>query len=287
MSRLKFCVGKRAAEPYYIKKLHIRLYSMEELCFYLCENASLLDEELLKKELIVWIDEECGMAELAKQLYEIIHFDGTVHSFASAVLTAVCFKSPEEIKLLEKRIRTYEEMDQVKRKKAQADHIFLSGRYALALEAYTELIEKLLRQEQEKKVTEDEFQHKMALLLHNLATTCARMFFFEAAAGLYEKAYSYAKEDVELKCILCCKKLSLSSAEYEKFVQTRKEYESLTEEVTKLIGQFDAQWSQMAEKKSFEEISLQKDLGNRDKYRELLLEKINGWKKQYQFYVMY
>lgn len=282
MSVLKFCVGSRAKQPYYMKGMHIRIYSMEELCYYMWENASLLDEELLKEELIQWIDEECKMAQLAKQLYEICHFDGSIHAFVNAVLTAVGFREPEEIKLLEKRIRTYEGMSPAGREKAQADHLFLSGRYVAAMERYMALIEK---SEPLAKNAGAEEKRFLTLLYHNMATACARLFFYEEAAAFYERAFRLGEES-ELKYALMCKRMVCTPVQFEIFVRERAGYKERAYEADRMLNEGSDRWMEAKERIDLEAAIALKETGKIEESVKIFRDRVDDWKKEYHAYVI-
>ena len=69
--RVSVCVGNYAETPYCIPGLGINVYSMEELCYCLKENAFLLDFSMMNDALADWIDRACGLRELAKTLYPL------------------------------------------------------------------------------------------------------------------------------------------------------------------------------------------------------------------------
>ena len=69
--------------------LDIRVYSMEELCYCLKENAFLLDLSIMNDKLVDWIGEECKVWELAKQLYPMVHKQGSLSVFVVTILQYV------------------------------------------------------------------------------------------------------------------------------------------------------------------------------------------------------
>ena len=68
MGSLILCHKKRAKQPYMITRVHIRIYTIEELCYYICNNLYLIDYTLMNRQLCEWIREELHMWELADQL---------------------------------------------------------------------------------------------------------------------------------------------------------------------------------------------------------------------------
>ena len=54
--RVSVCVGDYATTPYCVAGLEIEVYSMEELCYCIKENAFLLDFSLLNDGLVDWMN---------------------------------------------------------------------------------------------------------------------------------------------------------------------------------------------------------------------------------------
>ena len=57
--KASLCVGEYCENAYNVEGLDIRVYSMEELCYCLKENAFLLDLSIMNDKLVDWIGEEC------------------------------------------------------------------------------------------------------------------------------------------------------------------------------------------------------------------------------------
>ena len=62
------CQAKKANKPFYLNDINLNIYTIEELCFYLCNNLYLINHSILNKELCNWIDVELEMNQLANQL---------------------------------------------------------------------------------------------------------------------------------------------------------------------------------------------------------------------------
>ena len=69
------CLLPQAKKPYYIENIRMNIYSLEELCFYLYNNACLIDESLLNERLLDWLRDELGLTRLYRQLYDILFQD--------------------------------------------------------------------------------------------------------------------------------------------------------------------------------------------------------------------
>ena len=68
MSRVHLCLGRLADNPYTFEKSRVRVFSIEELCFFLRENAYLLDENIFTRGLFDWIGKECALPDLGQKL---------------------------------------------------------------------------------------------------------------------------------------------------------------------------------------------------------------------------
>ena len=55
MGRVYLCLGQNAELPYYFEKAKVHIWNIEELCYFIRENAWIMEPELLTKELIDWV----------------------------------------------------------------------------------------------------------------------------------------------------------------------------------------------------------------------------------------
>ena len=53
MGSLILCHKKHARQPYVIARGHIRIYTLEELCYFICNNLYLIDYTLIKRQTAV------------------------------------------------------------------------------------------------------------------------------------------------------------------------------------------------------------------------------------------
>ena len=58
MGSLILCHKKHARQPYVIARGHIRIYTLEELCYFICNNLYLIDYTLINRQLCEWIRTE-------------------------------------------------------------------------------------------------------------------------------------------------------------------------------------------------------------------------------------
>lgn len=86
MGRVILCMGQKAQTPYCFEKLGIRVWTVEELCFCLKENAFLLDEEIVSNVLVRWLEEQCELTELAGILQPMVRHQSSPAAFVIKIL---------------------------------------------------------------------------------------------------------------------------------------------------------------------------------------------------------
>ena len=81
MGSLILCHKKRAKHPYEITRIHKRIYTIEELCYYLCNNLYLIDYTIINEQLCRWIRDELELVSLAESLMEMLKNHVSVEQF--------------------------------------------------------------------------------------------------------------------------------------------------------------------------------------------------------------
>lgn len=149
--KASLCVGEYCENAYNVEGLDIRVYSMEELCYCLKENAFLLDLSIMNDKLVDWIGEECKVWELAKQLYPMVHKQGSLSVFVVTILQYVGMYDPEEILQVEQVLKQGAGLSNLEKRKSQIDYMVEKRKYAAAIRGYDMLLETWNHLEQEGK----------------------------------------------------------------------------------------------------------------------------------------
>ena len=55
MGSLILCHKKKASQPYKITRIHRKIYTIEELCYYLCNNLYLIDYTIMNEKICEWL----------------------------------------------------------------------------------------------------------------------------------------------------------------------------------------------------------------------------------------
>lgn len=217
--------GRRARSPYYVERFYVNLYSVEELCFLFVDKAELLDGEIMQREMVRWLEEQCGLSDLAHTLSALLNRKGSTAAYVGAILEYVSIYPPEVIRRTEEIVRGNEGLSPYERHKAKADYLLGEKRYLAALQQYQNLLlsvpdtEKLLQ----------------ARLYHNMGTACAGMFLYGQAADLYRRSYEIDGKREGLVMYLAALRMDRQEKAYIDYIAEHPEYHDLSLEVERIV----------------------------------------------------
>jgi len=144
---------------------------MEELCYVMRENAFLLDVTLLNDGLLDWIDQQCGLKELARALYPVVHKKGSLSVFVVSILNFVGLYDEQTVSEVERVLKMGAGLSGIERKKSQIDYLVKKKKYAAAIRGYDDLITKW--QEQDRKEQASSGAECLAAIWHNKGVAMA------------------------------------------------------------------------------------------------------------------
>lgn len=139
--RVSVCVGDYATTPYCIPGLELNVYSMEELCYCIKENAFLLDFSLMNDSLIDWIERQCGLKNLARELYQLAHKNGSLSAFGMMILAYTGLYDEDVIREIGQVLKKGAGLSTVEKRKSQIDHLVRQKKFLSALRGYDQLLE--------------------------------------------------------------------------------------------------------------------------------------------------
>lgn len=272
MGKVLLCTGEYAKIPYVFESLGIRVYSAEELCYVLKENAFLLDREIVDKRLVRWIDESLKLQELANALYPMLRQKTSVGAFAGIILQYVKFYDLETIRQTEEVYKRGANLSGYEKLKTRVDYMVSNGKYAPALLEYDVLLEQL--PEGEKELT--------ARIIHNKGVALTGLFLFEEAAEQFRRSYDILPDQETLIEYLAAKRMSMEEGEYISFAAGFPEYYEETLELEKRVEGLRSQW-ETAEQKQYLDMRLAwKQEGNVVRYYVETDKKVQDLKNRYR-----
>ena len=206
MGSLILCHEKKAKQPYEIARIHKKIYTIEELCYYLSNNLYLIDYTIVNKQLCEWIMEELEMDVLARELRACIKINGSVEQFVLLILKASSIYTEQELKKIEDIMKHLKNQKDVERQKYKADNLLESGETEAAILVYLSIIHG---------EWDETLDHKFYGRVYAcLGAAYGRMFLYEEAAKMYEAAYQICEEESLIKAYVYCCKQYLPEKEY-------------------------------------------------------------------------
>ena len=140
MGNLILCHDRRASHPYEITRIHCRVYTIEELCYYLCNNLYLIDYTIMNEQLCSWLQEELGMDRLASDLRDILRLRGSVEKFVITILKASrIYREPEMIRI-QNVLEHLKNQKDIERQKYKGDNLLESGEVEEAILVYQAIL---------------------------------------------------------------------------------------------------------------------------------------------------
>jgi tetratricopeptide (TPR) repeat protein len=200
MGKLIICNGKQSETPFYLKITNTKVYSIEELCYYIYHNVDILNEDFFGESFIRWLKEDLNLEDRACKLSEIKNKGGTLKEIVVSILCSCDYYTESEIKEYIHRLDELVKLSPYEKLKKKADNYLKYRQFAEAALAY----EKILDGEEVKSLSSEEYGN----ILHNLAIIKLHMVGIAEAAGGFKEAYERNKNPESLKQYLMALKLS-------------------------------------------------------------------------------
>lgn len=244
--------GKYAETPYFFEKTYVNLYSIEELCYCLAENAEFLDQEIVSDKLARWLDEQCDLSTLAHALFSLVNQKGSPAAYVGTILEYAGLYSEEEIAQIETVIKNNAGLSPYEKQKGKADYLLQNQRYALAMEQYESLLEQLPEEEIELR----------GRIRHNMGVIDACLFLFEHAAENFLEAYRTDGNVESLRHHLAAYRMGSKDKEYIAYIAQHPEYHELSLQVERLVEQAKGQFEMTDENRMLFTLQVCKEEGS-------------------------
>ena len=269
--------GRRAENPYYVERFYVNLYSVEELCFLFVDRAELLDGEIIQREMVRWLDEECGLGDLAHELDALLNRKGSTAAYVGATLGYVNIYPPDVIQRTEEIVRSNEGLSPYERQKAKADFLLGEKRYLAALQQYQNLAHTV----------PDSEKLLLAKLYHNMGVASAAMFLYGQAAEWFQKAYETDGKREGLTMYLAALRMGQQENAYIDYIAKHPEYHDLSLEVERMVRRAEGSFEGTDENRMLVTYQVMKDegagaVGSSTPYYEEIEKLTAGMKSSYR-----
>lgn len=202
MGNYLLCKRPAAAEPLYIENIHLRLYSMEELCFFLQTNLALADEVLENPALSSWLAQECGLKNQMREYQALTQEEGKLSARLNWIFAKSHYFSENELRHLRQEAEKLDAMPAAELQKQKGDALFRFGKYRRCIACYKAVFET-------EGVKEAEAAFRAAVY-HNMGCAYMRLFERTSALECFEKARE--QEDAPLYRQACARAACFDAA---------------------------------------------------------------------------
>ena len=180
MGKIILCRGKKADTPLTVLQTGVKLYTAEELCYYIYNNIYLIGQDFIDDNLISFLD-ETGEKELAERVRKLKETGGSLAQIFVIILKTIDYYSVAEIEQLKGILNTLGKQSVCERLKARGDGYLNAGYYFAAIRCY----ESIIKDYKGKDLLAADY----AKVYHNMGTAYARMFMYDKAVIYYDEAY--------------------------------------------------------------------------------------------------
>lgn len=272
MAGLILCRTKTAKNPYYIRNMDIKIYSLEELCYYIYHNIYLIGTDLIDERLIDFIRSDVGEDKLAGRLQYLCDNKAGLAEMVLCILRYVDLYTSEEIEKLHGILSTLSTQNVYERLKARGDSFMVNECYYSAIRNYANIING--KRDPSLSVL------FYANVCHNMGVAYARMFLFRQAAVCFDEAYSLSSHEESRRCSLAASRLAFN-------IENRNQVEFLdeqTEEEYVLKREIETLMDNAMYCDAYRHLDeLKKDKADRNvaAYCKELDVVLSGWKNEY------
>lgn len=265
--RASVCVGNYAKTPYCIVGLEIPVYSMEELCYCIKENAFLLDTSLMDDALLDWVDRECGLRELARALHPMVHKRGALSDFVMMIMKYTGFFPAQIMEDVDRVLKQGAGLSNIEKRKSQIDYLVKKKKYVDALRGYDYLLTKWQEGNGEAEEVLPAAEVKAAIL-HNKGVAYAGLMLYGQAAEVFLEAYKQDEKQEYKQAYLAAKRMELSEEEYIGFAAEMPESYNDTLALEKRLDELKESWLLQEDYQYLLQRDIWRDGNDKQKYYE-------------------
>mgnify|MGYP003304063151 CR=1 FL=1 len=269
---IRLCIGEYAKTGYEPERMGIKVYCLEELVFFIKENAFLLDDGFMDDALSVWLAEECKLQELGDELRKASRRRISLKSYISIILEYTGFYSKEVNEEIEKIIVENSSLSIYEKKKARADALVQKGYYGKAGREYAKLLQML----------PDNMTIFRGEIYHGCGVCLAKMFYFTLAGEYFLKAHTLTGKIACYRQYLWTKRLSMTEKEYFEFLRQHDEAYEDSLEMEETLERLQEQWQLSNSASILRSIQREKERRNVAEYQKKVEQRVEYLKDAYR-----
>lgn len=183
--------GKEAHLPFEIEELDIRIYTVEELCYYIYHNLPLIDDRFIDERLLSFLRKELGISAIADKIDKFYQSASDQDATLLMLLSEVGYYTESELTEFQTMLTKRRRLNAVERVLLKADWLYKNERYQKAIHYYRTLM---------KDTSDIRITKEMRMrIIESIANSYGHLYAFDRAALYYETAYDEFREEKYLK----------------------------------------------------------------------------------------
>ena len=206
MGRVILCAGAVAQNPYVLKTSGVKIYTIEELCYCLRKQLDMLDENIIDREMALFIKHELKFEERGELLEQLVLTKADLKSRLVVIFCTGDYFDEKEIKDICAELDELSSMSAIGRRKRRADKYMSEGYYRDALNEYR----SVLGSGGAFELNDEAYGN----ILHNIGVIYVRSARYDLAAESFRKAYEKNASEETLKSYFFALKLGHRDKEY-------------------------------------------------------------------------
>lgn len=273
MGTVKYTIGRYSKTSYMVPQVNVPVFCIEELCYVLQENAFMLDDTICDENLTKWLDENCGLPELARQLEQLLRQKGSASAFAGIILDYTAYGTKEERREIEHLLRDGKDVDILVKKKNYANYLLHQKKYMSALQEYSNLC---------NQIPETNRGLRSEVLLNKGVVLC-RMFYFQYAADVFAQSFEInpMNEQAAIQYLAAIRMIS-TPEEYITFIAENKQWYEYSLKLEKIYAEVLQDYAASEKKQEVRKLSVLKEKTKPALYAQMLEDKMAEMKREYR-----
>lgn len=271
MGRIILCTSVKAKNPYVLPVSETKIYTIEELCYYVYHNIYEITLDYFGEDLVKWLKDEVGLVTVAKKLQIMIDNHSDLKDRVVTLMCSCDYYSEDDIKALLHIISDMENMPFHGRMKIKADYLLKYGKYVLAKREY----DRLLNGGYAVNLSVEEYGN----ILHNRSMACFYTGAYSEAIEGFKDAYSRNNNKKTLRHYLLALLLNSEKAKYESELLR---YNVNKEEADSIVQVLSQSFEEAENSDEYQEIMKIKNYSQSEEAYEYAGKKLEMWKSRYR-----
>ncbi len=221
MGSIILCHSVIAKTPFEITRIHKKIYTIEELCYYITHNLYLVDNTVINEQLCTWIEGELELRELSYQLRNILLDHIGKEEFIMTLMKESKIYIQSELNHLQDVLARLKDLPDVERQKNKGDNLLKNGETEEAILVYQSIL-RGLRDEN----LEESFYGKVYACM---GAAYGRMFLYKESMAMYDKAFQICNDPALVKCYLYAASRCLDETQYRLILSKSEVFEEIDE----------------------------------------------------------